>query len=194
MVKVSEDRKKLLKALTYERVNGKPIYYRNYEKVLKGELPLEAVMGSSEIQAFLLILIASYLREKLGRDYLVLGGELGFVYSSKSFRSLDIAIYRKTDLPQLSGKYTRKPPLVVIEIDTKASLKNYGSFEEYMYEKTQDLLNAGVEKVIWFTTRVKKVLIAERDKDWITTDWDNDIEVLNGVVLNLQKLLKEEGF
>jgi len=30
-------------------------------------------------------------------------------------------------------------------------------------------------------------------KDWITKDWNSDVEVLEGVKLNLEKLLKEEG-
>jgi len=35
-----EERQKLLKALIYEKVNGKPIYYRGYREVLKGKLTL----------------------------------------------------------------------------------------------------------------------------------------------------------
>ena len=76
-----EERKNLLKALTYEKVNGKPIYYRNYEKVLKGELPLEAVMGSSGLQAYLIILLIEFLLNKLNRErFIVLSNEVGFFY------------------------------------------------------------------------------------------------------------------
>ena len=188
-----EEKRKLLKILTYEKVNGKPIYYRDYRKVLKGELPPEAVMGSSELQAMLLILLATFLKEKLGKEFVVLGGELGFIHAPNSFRSLDIAIYRKEVLKKPKDKYTKTPPLVVIEIDTKADLSKYGSFEEYVYEKTQDLLDAGVEKVIWYMSKVKKVLVARKGKDWVVKDWNSDVEVLGEIKLNLVKLLKEEG-
>jgi len=188
-----EERKKLLKLLTYEKVRGKPIYYRDYEKVLRGELPPEAVMGSSELHALLVALIVAFLKEKLGKDFAVTAGELGFIYAPRSFRSLDIAIFKKQDLLNPTDKYTKKVPLVVIEIDTKADLSKYGSFEEYMYEKTQDLLNAGVQKVIWFTTKVKKITEAEKGKNWVVKDWNQEVEVIKGVKLNLAKLLEEEG-
>jgi len=189
----SEERRELLKILTYEKVNGKPIYYRDYRKVLKGELPPEAVMGSSELQAVIIAIILKYLFKALPEDYILLTNELGFIYTPKSFRSLDIAIYKKKDLLKPQEKYTKRPPIVVIEIDTKADLSRYKNFEEYMYEKIKDLLDSGIEKVIWYITKVKKVLIARRQKDWINKDWDSDVEVLEGVKLNLEKLLKEEG-
>jgi len=188
-----EERKKLLKLLTYEKVRGKPIYYRDYEKVLRGELPPEAVMGSSELQSLIITLILKYLFKALPKEFIALSNELGFIYAPRSFRSLDIAIFKKQDLLNPTDKYTKKAPLVVIEIDTKADLSKYGSFEEYMYEKTQDLLNAGVQKVIWFTTKVKKITEAEKGKNWVVKDWNQEVEVIKGVKLNLAKLLEEEG-
>ena len=189
----SEERRKLLKVLTYEKVNGKPVYYRDYRKVLKGELPPEAVMGSSELRAVIIAIILKYLFKTLPDDYIILTNELGFIYAPKSFRSLDIAVYKKRDLLKPQDKYTKKTPIVVIEIDTKADLSRYISLEEYIYEKTQGLLDAGVQKVIWYITKVKKVLVAQRQRDWITKDWNSDVEVLEGVKLNLEKLLREEG-
>ncbi len=63
-----------------------------------------------------------------------------------------------------------------------------------MYEKVQDLLNAGVQKVIWYTTQDKRVLIAERGKqDWIISTWDRTIAITEKVSLNLSELLNQEG-
>ncbi len=188
-----EEKRKLLKLLTYEKVKGKPIYYRNYKKVLKGELSPEAVMGSSELQAILIALLVSFLSRNLSDEYIVLAGELGFIYKPGSFRNLDIAIYRREVFRKPKDKYTREVPLVVIEIDTKADLSRYGSFEEYMYEKAQDLLEVGVGKVIWYMTKVKKVLIAEKNKDWRVRSWDSEVEVMEGLGLNVVELLKKEG-
>ncbi|WP_343123068.1 hypothetical protein [Persephonella sp. KM09-Lau-8] len=63
----------------------------------------------------------------------------------------------------------------------------------YMREKTQDLLNAGVKKVIWYTTFDKKVMVAEKGKRWFITDWNDTIDIIDDIKLNLDELLKAEG-
>ncbi len=190
----SEFKKKLLKTLIYEKVSGKPIYYRDYEKVLRGELPPEAVMGSSGIQAYLIRLIVGFLLKVLDLSrYEVLFNELGFLYKKGSWRNLDIAIFEKEKVKSylMEDKLIPVPPKVVIEIDTKADLSRYGGIEEYAHEKTQDLLDAGVEKVIWIFTRTKKVMIAEKGKKWIVQDWKDDFEVMEEIRLNIKELLKK---
>ncbi len=188
-----EERKRLLKLLTYEKANGKPIYYRDYRRVLKGELPPEAVMGSSGIQAYLIMLLIKFLLDQLDENrFLLLSSELGFLYKKGSWRNLDIAIFEKEKVKPylLEDKLIPVAPKVVIEVDTKADLSRYRSFEEYVHEKTQDLLDAGVEKVIWIFTRTKKVMEAERGKDWIIHGWDKDINILEGIKVNISKLLE----
>ena len=150
-------------------------------------------MGSGVLQATLIAIILRYLFQNLPKDYITLTNELGFFTSPKSFRALDIAVYRREDIKKPSKGYAKKPPVAVIEIDTKADLSDYENFEAYMYEKTQELLDAGVKKVVWYITKVKKVLVAEKGKYWITADWDFDVEITQGVKLNLEKLLKEAG-
>ncbi len=81
----------------------------------------------------------------------------------------------------------------MIEIDTKADLRKYGDFMNYAREKTQDLLDAGVKKIIWYTTFDKKVMIAEKGTRWFITDWDDPIEIINGITLNIKELLEKEG-
>ena len=189
-----EERKKLLKVLTYEKVKGKPIYYRGYKKVLKGELPPEAVMGSSGIQAYLIMLLIKFLLNRLDEEkFILLSNELGFTYKKGSWRNLDIAIFERDKVKPnlLQDKLIPVPPKVVIEIDTKADLSRYGSFEDYVHEKTQDLLDAGVEKVVWIFTRTKKVMVAERGKKWVVQNWDEDFEVLEGIKVNLKDLTEE---
>ncbi len=192
-----EEKRRLLKALVYEKVNGKPIYYRNYKKVLKGELPPEAVMGSSGLQAYLVMLLIKFLLGELDeKKFTLLFNELGFLYKKGSWRNLDIAIFEREKVKPylLQDKLIPVAPKVVIEIDTKADLSKYGSMEEYAYEKTQDLLDAGVEKVIWIFTKTKKVMIAEKGEKWIVQDWSEDFEVFEGVRLNIYKLLRKEGY
>ena len=189
-----EEKRQLLKILTYEKVNGKPIYYRNYKKVLKGELPPEAVMGSSGLQAYLIILLLKFLLKHLDeRKYIVLSNELGFLYKKGSWRNLDIALFERERVKPylLEDKLIPVPPKVVIEIDTKADLSKYCCLEEYVQEKTQDLLDAGVEKVIWIFTKTKKVMIAKRNKKWIIQNWNEPFEVFENLTINLEELIKE---
>ena len=189
-----EEKRQLLKILTYEKVNGKPIYYRNYKKVLKGELPPEAVMGSGGLQAYLIILLLKFLLKHLDeRKYIVLSNELGFLYKKGSWRNLDIALFEREKVKPylLEDKLIPVPPKVVIEIDTKADLSKYCCLEEYVQEKTQDLLDAGVEKVIWIFTKTKKVMIAERNKKWVIQNWNEPFEVFENLTINLEELIKE---
>ena len=191
MTTVKLSKKELLNTLTYEKVKGKPIYYRDYEKVLEGKLPPEAVMGSSDLQAYLVAIMVAYLFSKLDENrYVVTTNELGFFTGEDSFRLIDIAVFEK-DKFRLTGKYTKIPPKVVIEIDTKADLKDYPSVEDYAFEKTQELLDAGVGKVIWIFTKPRKVLLAEAGKDWKVQSWEKAFEVLEGIKVNLKDLIEE---
>ena len=191
MTLLKDFQKQLLNTLVYEKVKGKPIYYRNYEKVLKGELPPEAVMGSSDLQAYIIAVLVAFLYSKLDvAKYLIMTNELGFFTSEDSFRLLDIAIFEKEKF-KFSGGYTKTPPKVAIEIDTKADLKDYASVEDYAFEKTQELLGAGVKKVIWIFTKTEKILYAEKGKDWIVHGWDKDVEIIERVKVNIKELLEE---
>jgi len=188
--------KRVPKELIYEMRYGSPIYYRDYDKVLSGEKSLEEVMGSSTLQSILIALIVGYLYFIFDNlKYLIATNEIGFKFAPRSWRNLDIAIFEKDKIMKegIDDKYAKTPPEVVIEIDTKADLKKYGDFMNYAREKTQDLLNAGVKKVIWFTTFDKKVMVAEKGKRWFITDWNDTIEVIDNINLNLDELLKEKG-
>ena len=187
--------KRIPKELIYEMRHGKPIYYRDYDKVLSGEKTLEEVIGSSKLQAILLTLILRFLFIHLDvSKYVILTNETGFKWAPRTWRNLDIAIFDKKQLLEegIDNRYAKTPPEVDIEIDTKADLRKYGDFMNYAREKIQDLLDAGVKKVIWYTTFDKKVMIAEKEKPWIITDWDYDVEIMEGITLNLERMFKEE--
>ena len=57
-------------------------------------------------------------------------------------------------------------------------------------DKTDDLLDAGVEKVIWILTESENVLIAEPDKHWIMARWSDTIEDIDEITLNLEQLVQ----
>jgi len=194
---VNTERRKLLKLLTYERRGKRPIYYRDYKRVLSGELPLEAVMGSGFLQAFVIEIILRFLMQRLDpKRYAIFTNEVGFKLPWGGWYNLDIAIWEREKIKQLFPQkgYIDMPPKVVIEVDTKVDLEDFEKRfgQSYINAKTEDLLKAGVERVIWVQTDPKKVLFATKGKQpWVVANWDYPFEVLEGVVLNLEGLLAQ---
>ncbi len=192
--KKKRGRKKIPDYLVYEILGNKKIYYKNYEKVLSGELPPEAIMGSSDLHAWIIDLILKVLYSNLNhKKYKILSGEVGYFYTpsrSKKWLNLDIAIVNREKLKKPQGTYLKVPPEVVIEVDTKADLSEVG--DEYYILKTEKLLKSGIKKVIWIFTDAKKIQIAEDKKPWIVVDFDYEFEIIDNIKINLEKLLKEE--
>lgn len=180
--------------LVYEVINGKPIAYRDYKKVILGEKSLEEIMGSSLLQSWLVAEILHFIRVRLNtKKYLIVTNEAGLKSKENSYRSGDIAIFSKEMIQEqlFSNGYAKNPPRIVIEVDTKANLEDYENPLDYFYEKTEELLNWGVEKVIWIFTTSRKVMFSEKNKPWITFSWNQDIEVIDSIVINLESLVNE---
>src|SRR5215213_10447332 len=154
--------------LIYEMTEEGPIYYRDYRDYLAGTKQLEEIMGSSILQSILVSDLTILLSKLLGNDYKVLTNELGLKFSKQSKRSADIAIYPKAVIGEmtLNNRYAEVAPHIVIEVDTKACFEGFTTELDYYYRKTDDLLNFGVNKVIWVFTGAKKVLIATKGNSW----------------------------
>jgi Uma2 family endonuclease len=181
--------------LVYEMRYGSPIYYRDYDKVLSGEKTLGEVMGSGALQSYLIYIIVDYLLRNLNRQrYLILFNELGFKFASRSWYNLDISVFDKKKIDKLPEGYIAIPPELVIEVDTKADLRKFENPQDYFHRKTQDLLDSGVKKVIWIFTKEKKIWVAEKGKRWFITDWNDTIDVMDNVFLNIEELIKKENF
>jgi len=184
-----ERRERLLKLLTYEVVDGKPIYYCGYKEVLAGKKQPEEVMGVSFFHADLVGALVWFLRDRLGGKYRVVAGELGY-FVGKGWRNLDIAVFRYEDVKDKlrSKNYIDVPPVLVIEVDTHGDVENEMA---YISEKIDALLKSGVEKIIWIFTDPEKILIAEKGKDWVIVGWDREVELIEGVKLNVENLLNQ---
>jgi len=189
-VKTNEEerRKRLLKLLTYEVVDGKPIYYRGYKEVLAGRKTPEEVMGASFFHADLVGALVWFLRDRLGGKYRVVAGELGY-FVGKGWRNLDVAVFRYEDVKDKleSESYIDVAPVLVFEINIRAEVE---SEMEYVLRKSEDLLKSGVEKVVWIFTKSKKMMVFERGKRGVILDWEDEIPLIEGLKLNLPALLK----
>jgi len=182
-----ERRERLLKLLTYEVVDGKPIYYRGYKEVLAGKKTSEEVMGSSTKQAILVAKLLKALDKLWEKGYVLTTNEHGLKFGSNR-RALDIGIFR-SDTIEIKDEYADVPPVVAIEVDTKADLEG-GSFMEYMKRKIDDLLGFGVKRVVWILTKEKVVVIVEDPKSWKVLNWEDEFDVWEGVRVRLSDLLK----
>lgn len=180
--------------LIYETLNGRPLYYRGYKDVLTEKKTPEAIMGSSSLQAILVSIIHGFLFGQIDRKkYFLATNEAGLHVDHRSNLANDIAIYEKEGLT-LSNNYFQTPPNVAIELDVRIDLEGFVAREQsYIYEKTELLLNFGVERVIWITTQPQKIFVASRTADWTTHNWDISVPVMDGITLNLAELVAEEG-
>ncbi|MDB5242297.1 MAG: hypothetical protein JWP57_2922 [Spirosoma sp.] len=181
--------------LIYETLNGRPLYRRGYRDVVAGKRKPAEIMGSSSLQAALVATLVMFLGRTINRKrYLVVTNESGVHLDRGNNLSNDIAIFDKSADLFLTNKYFDTSPLVAIEVDVNIEPEEFeGKESGYVYEKTERLLDFGVERVIWITTQPKKIFFATRTAAWLTQDWDVEVPVLDDVVLNLARLLTEEG-
>ena len=181
--------------LIYETLNGRPLYRRGYRDVVAGKKKPAEIMGSSSIQAMLVSLIHGFLFMNIDRKrYLLVTNESGIHLDKGTNVSNDIAIFDKSKGLTLTNKYFDTPPKIAIEVDVNIEPGEFvGKEAGYVHEKTQRLLDFGVERIIWITTQPRKIFLATQTAPWTTQDWDATIPVLDDVMLNLTALLAEEG-
>lgn len=183
--------KKVPKALIYEVLNGKTLYRKGYKDVLNKKLNPETIMGSSSLQSILVTFLSSYLFNHLGDEYVVASNEAGLHLALNENLSNDIALFLEEEVDSINDKYFNVPPRIVVEIDVKIELEEYTTDEQYVFEKTARLLEFGVEKVIWILTKNRKIVVAEKaNRNWIVTDWLQEIEVTPNCKFILNELLK----
>lgn len=182
-------------SLIYEEIDGVPYYYRGYRAVLSRQKTREDIMGASALQSAVVSLLIHVLYKFLPfDDYLIATNEPGLHLKTGSNLSNDIAIFDQASLPiPLDDNYFLVAPKVVIEVDVKIELPTNVSETEYVYDKTQKMLNFGVQKVIWILTKTRRTLIAEPNERWILTDWDDTVDILPGCSFQLNPLLRSKN-
>lgn len=186
--------KKIPNYLIYEIIDGKPVYYKNYRKVIDGTLTPEEIMGSSGLQGIIIEYILWLLFDNIDRKkYRILTNEQGLHLDRKNNLSADIAIYDVDvfDVKNADKHYNTAPPKIQIEVNIDADTEDFGSPDNYVFKKTEKLLNFGVEKVIWIMSESKKVIVATKNTDWKIIDWHKEIEIFNNINFNIGNYLKE---
>jgi Uma2 family endonuclease len=178
--------------LIYELQNGVPIYYQDYRSYLSGDKQLDEIRGSSVLQALILSRLMRFLQSNLTGSYEVLSNEIGIQFGKNSWRAADMALVTLEQLEEagIHNKYLSFPPKLVIEVDTKAALTEISNPLGYYHEKTEELLQFGVPKLIWIFTDPKKVMVAQQEKGWITVGWNDTFEIIEGLSVSINQLLQ----
>ncbi|WP_435356426.1 Uma2 family endonuclease [Emticicia sp. SJ17W-69] len=172
-----------------EEVNGKPYYYKGYKSVINGTKQIEEIIGSSSLQSILVMILGFFVKSKLDKSkYLLATNEAGLHLGTKNNIATDIGIFLKEKVV-LTDKYFEIAPEVAIEVDIKIDTNDI----EYVFSKSEEMMNFGTQKILWVLTKNKKIMVFSKNETTQVLEWNNDIHLIEGVVLNLQHLLDEEG-
>lgn len=180
--------------LIHEIIDGKPLYRKGYRDVLAKTKSIEDIMGSSSLQFFIVdYLLRIIYKSVRDEKYIVATNEAGLHLDKRNNLAGDILIFDKEILTveKITQHYANVPPKISIEIDLDIELEEFTEID-YITMKTKKLLAFGAEKVIWFLTASKKVMIA-KPNNWQVYDWNKDVEILQGITCNVGAYLKEKG-
>lgn len=181
-------------SLIRDIIDGKPYYYKGYQEVLAGNIDIEGIMGCSTLQVFIISYILGIFYDQINRGkYIIATNEPGLHIDRRNNLASDIMIFDKDVLTidQINLNYAQVTPKISVEIDTRVELEDITE-SEYVTLKTMKLLEFGSEKVIWFFTQTKKVMIATPG-NWTTFDWDHEVTLMPGALCNVGQFLRSKG-
>lgn len=181
-------------SLICEIIDGKPYYYKGYREVLAGNMNEEGIMGCSTLQSFIVSYLVRVLFRSINENqYLIATNEPGLHIDRRNNLASDIMVfdYKVLTIDQINLNYAQVPPAISIEVDTRIELEDVTE-SEYVTLKTMKLLEFGAEKVIWFFTKTKKIMIATPG-NWTTFDWDYEVNLMTGAVCNVGQYLRNKG-
>lgn len=181
--------------LIHEIIDGIPLYRKGYRDVLAKTKTVEDIMGSSSLQAFLITYLTIWIGKQIDEHkYHILTSEAGLHLDRKNNLAGDLLIFDsgKLTIDKINKNYASVPPLISIEVDIDIALEDLTA-HSYINLKTRKLLDFGTEKVIWFLTESKKVMVATHDDGWQSFDWNYDVEILDGITCNVGQYLKDKG-
>jgi len=182
-------------SLIFEELDGRPLYRKGYKQVLENNLSSEEVMGSSFLQGLLAGIISTYLAKIFhGKGYWVLTNEPGLHVSHGNNLTNDVAVFDKALIKNVFSKnYPDVPPKVAIEIDVKIEAGQFPSSEDYLFRKSEKMIEFGTERVIWILTENRKIMVMDKSREWSVYEWDERVPVFDHYQFCLNDLLKEEG-
>lgn len=183
------------KSLIYEEINGEPVYYKGYKNVLAHQLEPESIIGSSVWQSYLVTMVARYLGNLLPkRLFFVLSNEAGLHIERGTNLSNDVAVFDRATFPNIFSKqYANTPPKLAIEVDIDIESETIPSEMDYVFLKSQKMLDFGTERILWILTASRKIFAIDRaTRKWTIHEWEETIPLFENYTLCLNDLLREE--
>ncbi len=183
--------------LIREEIDGKVFPYKQYRKILSGELTPHSSLGSSELQSTLVSIMHGYLFGQLDRkQYHLVTGEPGIHLTHRDNLANDIAIYPRSEKSgALTTNYFSRPPVVVIEVDVKVDTTEAGMTEfEYVILKSQQLIGFGCQQVVWVLTSIRQLVVFAGEASFQVLPWSVPLPLPVGAVLHLEQWIADEGF
>lgn len=90
----------------------------------------------------------------------------------------------------LNDKYFEIAHKIAMEVDVKIETDKD---LDYIFSKSEEMMSFGTEKILWVITKHKKIFVFSKNETTQILDWNKDVIVMEGVVLNIHNLLEEEG-
>lgn len=186
--------------LLYEEFDGRKYYRRGYRDVLLGLKNESEIMGSSFLQGLIVQAIVGYLKSMLPKkEYWTPTNEVGLHVRKNDNFSGDILICKKADSgnPWIKN-YTAIPPKFIIEVDIKIDPIDYsydppaGSDMAYIVQKSEKLIEFGVEGIAWVLTESHKILLLRPNRRMEIFEWTDDVPLFGEYSFCLQTILEEE--
>ena len=181
--------------MIHEIIDGKPLYRKGYREVLAKTKKIEDIRGSSSLQFFIIEYILRILYRNVNDEkYIIATNEAGLHVDLRNNLAGYILIFDKDILTidKINKHYSNVPAKISIEIDLDIELEGLSEYS-YISLKTRKLLEFGAEKVIWFLSESKNIMIATPQNNWEIQDWDKDVEIFEGIICNVGKYLREKG-
>ena len=169
----------ILSSLTYELVNGQPVLYRGHQSVRRGQKTLnELYLVSPQQQQFLSALCFN-LHADFGQEYFILSNsQLRLQMDERNYRAIDVAVVKKNTKKTLDSEVLHQAPEFIFLVGTRASLFDLPHPFSYYHQKAQDLLNFGVQKVVWLFPEKQQLMVASTSrKRWPLQDWNRPVEL-----------------
>lgn len=181
--------------LVRDVIDGEAFYYKGYRDVLNKTKTIEELMGCSTLQGEIIMYLNYLLTQALGIiDFRIYTGEIGIHLSKKINYGLDLVVFDSHVLSsgKIDSHYANVPPHLVVEVDVRVDTQQLTE-EEFIEKKTKSLLKHGAGKVVWVSTKSKKILIAEPGRAWQEQNWHEPFELLSGIRANVGEYLKMKG-
>ena len=191
---------KIPENLLYEEFGGRKYYRRGYRQVLLGLKKESEIIGNSFLQGLIAQAVVGYLKSALPKkEYWTPTNEVGLCLNHEDNLANDIVIVEKKAFSNpTSLNYSNIPPKFIIEVDIKIDPKDYsddppaGSEMAYMVQKSEKLIEFGVEGVAWILTESRKILLMRPNRRLEIFEWTDEVPLFDDYTLCLQTILEEE--